>query len=247
MNRFNIEDIIRFANKEMEETERKEFGAALQQDEQLKADYELYIKMDSALKVHAQRNNEDDVAFRDNLQKFNAEYFTEHVPVEKTRVRKLKVNRLFYAAAVFIIALFVWAPWNQNNYNEFFDAKMVSVEERGEGENLFLLKDAKDAFNKGNYDEAREKLKTLLETDTENDMLKFYYGISLMQTKDFNQSRVYLEQVYKGESVFKDESAYYIAFGFLKENNKEKAREWLEKIDEGSGIYRKSRQLLKEI
>ena len=247
MNRFNVEDIIRFVNKEMEETERKEFEAALQQDEQLKADYELYIKMDSALKVHVQWNNEANVAFRDNLQKFNQEYFADNVRTAETPVRRLRINKLFYAAAVFIIALFIWAPWNQNNYNEFFDAKMVSVEERGDGENLFLLKDAKDAFNKGNYEDAKGKLKTLLEADAENDMLKFYYGISLMQTKEFNQSRVYLEQVYGGESVFKDEAAYYIAFGYLKEHDKEKAKEWLQKIDEGSGIYRKSRQLLKEI
>ncbi|ADY51011.1 hypothetical protein Pedsa_0429 [Pseudopedobacter saltans DSM 12145] len=244
MNRFNVEDIIRFINREMDETERTDFEAELEQDSQLKADYELYIKINGALKAHKHRNDIDDLAFKENLRRLKWDYFSNQ---EETPVRKLRINKFYYVAAAILMALFIWAPWNQNSYNEFFDAKMVSVEERGSGDNISLLKDATEAFNKHRFEEAKGKLKTLLATDPDNDMLKFYYGVSLSQTNNFEQSKEYLEQVYQGESIFKDEAAYYLALAYLGKKDKKNAEEWLKKIDRESGVYRKSRLLLKEI
>lgn len=244
MNRFNVEDIIRFVNEEMTETERKEFQLELQQDEQLKADYELYLKVNKALKVHSHKHDIDDLAFKENLKRLKWDHFGQQ---EQNKIRKLKMGKLYYAAAIILVALFIWAPWNKNQYNEFFEAKMVSVEERGDGDNLNLLKEATTAFNKHQFESAKEKLKILLSADQDNDMLKYYYGISLMQTDDLETSRQFLEQVYNGESVFKDEAAYYLALGYLKQKDKIEAKAWLLKVDKDAEIYKKSEQLLKEI
>ncbi len=237
-NRFDIKDIIRFSEGEMEAKERLDFEQALQTDQNLKNDYDLYNQVNGTLR--AKFNTQPaDIEFKQKLKEFNTKYFTKGREVP---VRKLKTNRFFYAAAVILLALFIWAPWNQNLYNKYSGTQMVSVAERGTA-NETLLSEATQAFNSKDFYTAKSKLKSLLESDTNNDMLKFYYGISLLETNEILNSRTHLDAVFNGESVFKDEAAFYMALSYVKEKNNNAAKAWLEKVSSDSAVFEKAQEL----
>lgn len=244
MNRFSMEDIIRYVENEMDDQEKKDFELALETDAQLYADMELYQKIGSSLKAELNQNSAADTAFRNTLKSYNQEYFSRKVD---TPVYKISFRKYYYAAAVVLLALFIWAPWNQfNNYDKYFDTKMVSVEVRGETQDKLLL-EATNAFNAKDYGIAKSKLRILLNEDGQNDMLKFYYGVSLINTGELNDAKKALNEVYEGESLFKEEAAYYMSLVYIKEKNKEEAKNWLNKIGQDSDFYLKSQELMKKL
>ncbi|RRN77927.1 hypothetical protein EIM50_17110 [Pseudoxanthomonas sp. SGD-10] len=236
---FDIKDIIRFVDGEMDSGEREAFELALERDEELRQEYELYLEVNGTLKAKFGADKAD-VEFRERLTEFNKVYFGKE---EHTRIRKLNVNKFIYAAAVILLALFIWAPWNKDLYEDYAEIKMVSVAERGTSGNDNLLLEATEAFNAKDYLTAKDKLGTLLTQDENNHMLKFYYGITLLETDEIANSRAHLEEVYKGESIFKDDAAFYLALSYVKEKDNDKAREWLEKISPDAAVFKKAEEL----
>jgi len=56
-----------------------------------------------------------------------------------------------------------------------------------------------------------------------------------------------LEDLFKGESVYKYDAAYAVAMSYLKEDKKADTKFWLEKIPDGAVQYEKAQQLLKKL
>jgi hypothetical protein len=241
MSKFDIKDIIRFVDGEMEGEERSSFEQELLLDTDLKKDFDLYMDVHSSLKIKFS-TNQNDGAFKANLKQLNNQYFQK----AKTPSKIISLKKYWYAAAIVIIGLFLWAPWNQDVYQKYGETNMVSVAERGENDQQ-LLQEATEAFNKKDFKQAKEKLEVLVAENIEDDMLKFYYGVSLLETNESTLGRKNLEDVFAGESLFKDDAAFYIALSYLKEKDKEQAKEWLLKIDKDADVYEKTIVLLKQL
>lgn len=241
MSKFSTQDIIRFLEGEMEEQERQLFVDELAINKSLQEDLKQYKDISSTLK-YSLAPDEGDKAFQSNIKTINRAYFSKR----DKKIKILALQKYWYAAAVLLIALLVWAPWNTNLYEQYSATQMVSVAERGDNDQQLLI-DATDEFNKENFAEAREKLRILVAQKPDDDMLKFYYGVALLETNEVELAKENFNKVFNGESIFKYDAAFYNALSYLKENNKDKAKEWLLKIDKGSEIYEKAEELLSKL
>lgn len=238
MSKFDIKDIIRFVDGEMEGEERKSFEQELLLDTDLKKDFDFYKNVHASLKIKFSTDQNDEL-FKADLKQLNKTYFQK----AKTPSKIISFQKYWYAAAILIIGLFLWAPWNQDVYQKYGGINMVSVAERGDN-NQQLLQEATEAFNKKDFKQAKEKLEILFAKNKEDDMLKFYYSVSLLETNEPALGRKNLEDVFAGESLFKDDAAFYIALSYLKEKDKMKAKEWLLKVDKDADVYEKAQDLL---
>src|SRR5690606_38703616 len=180
---------------------------------------------------------EKDAAFKADLKQYNKKYFSG------TKLKIFSIQKYWYAAAILILGLLLWAPWNKDLYQQYSGTQIVSVAERGNNDQQ-LLQNATDEFNKENFAEAREILKQLIAETPNDDMLKFYYGISSFETNEVELAKENFNKVFNGESLFKYDAAFYNALAYLKPNDKKKAKEWLLKINNDADIYEKAKELL---
>lgn len=241
MSKFSTQDIIRFLEGEMDEQERQLFQEELDNDKSLKEDVKLYENISSTLK-YTYAPDSNDVKFKSDLEQHNKRNFSSKKP--KTII--ISFQKYWFAAAAIVIAVLIWAPWNKNLYDNYSKIEMVAVAERGDNSQQLLIS-ATDEFNKKNFKEAREKLKVLVTEKPDDHMLKFYYGITLLETGEIAFAKENFDKVYSGQSIFKYDAAFYNALAYLKENKKEKAKAWLLKIDKDADIYEKAIEVLSKL
>lgn len=244
MNKFSIQDIIRYSAGEMEAEEKTAFEQAIENDADLKADLKLYQEVNGTLKAKF-NPAVDDVAFKTTIKQLNKAYFNSGKQHKPGKI--ITLSKIWYAAAILILGLLVWAPWNRDLYHQYSgDIEMLSAVERGENNQQELQK-ATEFFNKKDFNSAKIQLKALLLKQPADDMLRFYYAISLLETNNLPLARENFTQVYHKESLFKYDAAFYTALSYLKEKDDAKAKEWLLKIPTESDSYQKAQELLAKL
>lgn len=246
-----MEDIARYAEGLMESAELQEFEAALATDTDLQEQYRLYTEAESKLKQHiAAEQDEEDL--RITLQHMRKEFFSAPVAGNTSPVRA-KVVKLMWrkvavtAAAAILVALFIWQPWQgEDLYTQYAATEMVSAVERGTHTDSLLVRATK-AFNAKEFTSAATYLYEVVEAQPENSFARFYYGVSLMQTGKTELARGAFTVLSKGSSAFRDEAVFYMALSYLKDNDKESCKKWLQQVPAGSGSYEKAQKLLQEL
>jgi tetratricopeptide (TPR) repeat protein len=178
----------------------------------------------------------------ETLQQLRGEYFTK-----KTKV--VSINRyLRYAmgaAAVLLIALFLFKPW-QSLYDQYSEVEMNNPAERGDNTDS-LLQQAYIAFNDKEYNEAANKLNEVRKIRPDDSFTNFYFALSLLYTGKILDAKQTFQSLYEGTSVYKYEAAFFMALCHLKENDKPAARTWLQKIPADATNYSKSQELLRKL
>lgn len=231
-----------YVEGDLNEAERLEFENLLTHDEELKqylADYyDIHSSLELELADDAGRN-----ALAGTLQNLNREHFT----AEQAKVVKLSsyLRWVSGVAAVLVLGTLIWAPWKGDLYEQFNAAPQMNVAERGAEKTD--LDEAATLFNGKKYNEAKVALAKLNGADPQNAMVAYYYGVSLMETNEVAKGRLLLEDLFKGESVYKYDAAYAVAMSYLKEDKKADTKFWLEKIPDGAVQYEKAQQLLKKL
>jgi hypothetical protein len=227
---------------DLNEAERLEFENLLTHDEELKqylADYyDIHSSLELELADDAGRN-----ALVGTLHDLNREHFTP----EQNKVVKLSsyLRWVSGVAAVLVLGMLIWAPWKGDLYEQFNAAPEMNVAERGAEKTD--LDEAATLFNGKKYNEAKVALAKLNGADPQNAMVAYYYGVILMETNEVAKGRLLLEDLFKGESVYKYDAAYAVAMSYLKEDKKADTKFWLEKIPDGAVQYEKAQQLLKKL
>ncbi|MBK0382496.1 hypothetical protein I5M32_05930 [Pedobacter sp. SD-b] len=235
----NLENIIRYVNGEMQANEKEVFEQELATNINLKEDLLLYLNVDKTLRSEFS-NNKTDRAFKENLVSLNQQYFKAE---QKPTAKIIKINRLWYAAAILIVGLLIWAPWNHDIYDKYADTEMVSFAERG-AVNQDNLQAATDAFNAKDFNKAKGLLQPLVKENPDDDMLKFYLGLTQFQTKEYEKAKSNFTTVNKRASIFKYDAAFYMALTYLKQDNKAEAKVWLNKIPKDSDEHQKAKDIL---
>ncbi|MFN0257796.1 hypothetical protein [Pedobacter ureilyticus] len=231
-----------YVEGDLNEAERLEFENLLTHDEELKqylADYyDIHSSLELELADDACRN-----ALVGTLQDLNREHFT----TEQNKVVKLSsyLRWVSGVAAVLVLGMLIWAPWKGDLYEQFNAAPQMNVAERGAEKTD--LDEAATLFNGKKYNEAKVALAKLNCADPQNAMVAYYYGVSLMETNEVAKGRLLLEDLFKGESVYKYDAAYAVAMSYLKEDKKADTKFWLEKIPDSAVQYEKAQQLLKKL
>lgn len=231
-----------YVEGDLDEAERLEFENLLTQDEELKQYLADYYDIHSSLQMEL-ADDQGRKALEETLHRLN----DDHFKAEQPKVLKLSsyLKWISSTAAVLIIGLFIWSPWKGDLYEQFHTTSQMNVTERRA--EVSELDKAATFFNAQKYNEAKAALAKLNAADPANAMVAYYYGVSLVETNELAKGRVMLEDLFKGQSVYKYDAAYAMAMSYLKENKKADVKFWLEKIPDGAVQYDKAQSLLKKL
>jgi len=242
MSTFN--DIARYAEGEMTIEERTAFEAALASDEALQQQLSLYREVHGSLQQHFGANEQRE-QLTGTLHSLRGEFFNGSAQPGKIVSMKRWLRAAAAVAAVLIVVVFVWQFMKPGLFEKYSEINMVLAERGEQAEGLLL--NAETAFNKKDYTSAAQSLAQVRLKDTANSFVNFYYGVSLLQTNRIAQAREIFNQLYAGQSAFKFEAAFYQALMFLKEDDRLKCKEWLQKIPTDALNYNKAQELLHKL
>lgn len=238
--------VARYLEGDMEMPEMIAFETQIRESEELKQAIEEYKRIHQSLKMNI-APDEQDRQLVSSLAVLNKQYFQEEratKPPKQAKVFSIKPYLKYISiAAVLVIGLLVWAPWSSGLYEKYAISRQMSVAERGADSQNNITKGA-ELFNKGKYEAARKLLQAEYMLNPQNPLLSYYFAITLVETGKEYEARTIFMNLYKGESVFKYDAAYYVALSFIKEKNKPAAIEWLQKIPEGTANSNKSKELI---
>lgn len=244
MNPYSYDDIARYAENDMTAEERQAFEQALQTDTALQEQLNLYRDVHDSLKHNFQKSDQQ-LGLEATLQQMRGEFFNK----QSSTAKVVSINRyLKYAmgvAAVLLIAVFLWKPWQGDLYEQYSEIKMLDPTERGNSDSL--LQKASIEFNDGHFGNASLYLNEARKQRPYDSFTEFYLGVSELKKGVPSQAKKVLEPLYNGESVYKYEAAFYMALCYLKEENKIACREWLQKIPVDAANYSKAQELLKKL
>ena len=243
MNTFN--DIARYAEGDMTAEESSAFETVLASDESLRRQLALYREVHTSLEQQLGADDQRD-QLQHTMQSMCSEFFGAASQPAKVISFKRFLRGAVAVAAVLIAVMVIWQPWKAGLFETYSDISMVAPAERGTSTDA-LLQQAATLFNKKDYKLAATALQQVRQQDTANSFVIFYYGVALLHTGELNAARAIFNQLYAGQSAFKFEAAFFQALGYLKENDKQGCREWLQKIPADAPGYDKAQQLLKKL
>lgn len=186
-------------------------------------------------------------ALKEQLDIFHNEMTSteEDTDVIEPKVKSLKWRKIAVAAALIIAAGSFWflnRDSNEQLYAEFYSPDPGLPTTMSSTKNYEFYK-AMVSYKQGHYNEALKNWTNELKTKVDNDTLNYFVGSALLADKKESEAISYLEEVTKQDnSVFKNEALYYLGLAYLKNNNLEKAKEYLQKSD-----FTKAKDLLKKL
>lgn len=147
---------------------------------------------------------------------------------------------------VFIVGLFIWAPWSNNLYSQYSFSKQMSIPDDGSGQDNSMTK-AASLYNEGDYSGARKLMQQDYMLNPQNPLLAYYFAITLIETGQEYEARTVLKNLYEGKSVYKYDAAFYVGLSFVKQEDKAQAIEWLAKIPKDSVNYDRAQLLIQKL
>lgn len=189
--------------------------------------------------------DEQDRAFDSTIRGLNKAYF-EKAQSAKVVPLKMYLKWATGIAAVMLIGLFIWAPWNSSLYEDYAISKNLSVTERGQA-GADVLRQAAEQYNHKNYAAAKALFAEAHAATPEDAMVGYYYAITLVETAEEDKGRKILEGLFEGASVFKYDAAFYMALSYVKQDKKTDALEWLDKIPTGTSHYDAAQELMRKL
>lgn len=229
-----------YLNNEMVLEEKSAFEKQLQNDKEMKKQFEIYKETTQFLEIKFSKDATD---FKENLKSISENHFTDSTQ-KKIKVISLQ-SKWFAIAAMLVVFIGVWylnqgANPSYKDYNIHNDAQFV---ERSEGNPD--LKVAQDYFNTKDYQKASE---TFAKVDNlTNPEIQLYYAISLIEIDNFSKAIILLENVSQGNSVYKEDALWYLALSSLKQKKYDACKKYLKQITQDSEKYKKAQSLLNDL
>jgi len=231
--------IIRYADNELSEEERRQFEADLLTDASLAAELSLYLEVRRTLEQRLPPDAGAD-ALRSTLSNFNKEYFAS--PVRRlSRVRWIAYS-VAAACVVVVAGIYLVSSGSGDFVDRLGRTEMVSTESRGANADS-LFQQAAVFFNQQQFDKALPLLDKAVAADSSSQLALFYRGIAEWHTGSVGPARKDLINVYNGESLLRYEAAFYIALIYADGKNKPAAREWLDRIPNGTPVSSRANEL----
>ncbi|MBL7885863.1 MAG: tetratricopeptide repeat protein [Flavobacterium sp.] len=236
----NEEIYLRFEHylaDEMTSEERLLFEEQLQNDASFNESFTLYKETTQFLEY---KFSSEKAAFEQNITSIAKEHFAS-----KKETKVIAFKPWYYAvAATIVVVVGTWMMMqNDPTYGDYNQHEMaVFVERSDNNENL---QKAQEAFNKKDYQQAVAAFEKI--QDFRKPELQYFYAIALIETNDFTKAELFLDQLRKGNSVYKDKATWYLALSYLKQNKKDKCKLVLQQIPVEAEDYNKAQELLKEL
>jgi predicted Zn-dependent protease len=230
-----------YLNHEMSVEEKNIFEARLENESELKEDFDLYQETTIFAAHKFSKESQD---FRANLKSIATKKIIAQEP-KKSKVIQLRTY-VYAVAAVFV--LFFGIQFFQNSIPEYSDYNQhqnALFTERSE--NIFeSLKLAQDAFNAKNYKDAIKYFEIVLK-EYPRPEVQYFYAISLVEENRHAEAEVVLNELIKGKSVYKNTATWYFALSKLKQKDYKSCKAILKMIPNDYEDYDKVEELLKKL
>lgn len=215
-----------------------------QTDKELAVELALREKMERFL-----RSQKEKLALSDNLQTIGNEYFHTETGVGEP-VMKVEVNwrrRLMAAAAFVALLVTAWMILRPDplSYQQFAQHEPLHLSVRGEAD--ILVTKAETAFNAGDYGRALLELDKLMTLNPDNGSARLYKGICQLELHQPEVARATLQPLAEGRSALRADAIWYIALGYLQENDRKQCKKNLQQLKSGDAHFTEAQQLLKKL
>jgi len=178
-----------------------------------------------------------------------------HNQLNKTIANRIHLIR-YYAAAALLIVLLISTfqrlsrqPANEKLFSEYFAPYPNTVPLVRGGETSTALEPALAQYELGHYNVATALLNTIMASQPDNLIARFYLGICLLEMKDTDKAIQQFDIILKNENFeLTPQAKWYVALSHIKNKNIEIAKQILNQIvNKGEFEYDRSRDLLKKI
>ncbi|MEZ4859061.1 MAG: hypothetical protein R2781_09645 [Flavobacteriaceae bacterium] len=227
-----LETVERYLNHTMEVSEKLQFEKSLEQNPTLKQQVEVIKVLLYGIET---------ASLREKMETFHQQ-FEATVPVRSITQNNRANSRLFYAIAASVMVLFgifwFFKPQNSNSqlFEEYFYADPGLPTTMGTDRD-FLFYDGMVNYKRKEYDIALEKWNKLLSEKNNNDTLNYFIGVTFLAQGNSERAIPYLQKVTtQEESIFFDDSFYYLGLSNLKNNQLERAKENFKKSNKPESL-----------
>lgn len=229
-----------YLSNEISAEEKLDFEYQLQNDADIKEKFEIYKEINEFL---ATKFSRETIEFKQNLNSI-AKQSQETRNPKKSKVVQLRTY-IYAIAAVFVLFFGFQLFQNDNpEYSDFNKHQTATFTERGDI--IQSLKLAQDAFNTKNYKEAIKNFEIVIK-DYPRPEVKYFYAISLIEDNRFADADFVLNDIIKGQSVYKNTATWYLALSKLKQKDYNSCKSILLMIPNDYEDYAQVEKLLKEL
>ncbi|HAT66674.1 MAG TPA: hypothetical protein DCS66_19135 [Flavobacteriaceae bacterium] len=219
-----LETVERYLNNTMDATEKLQFEKSLEENNTLRQQVEDIKILLSGIET---------ASLREKMEEFHHQMAqeTKEIPVRNITQNNRTNSRLFYAvaaSAVILLGIFwVFNPKNSNEllFNEYFSVDPGLPTTMGSTDE-FSFYDGMVNYKRKEYDEALEKWRQLLNQKNNNDTLNYFIGVTYLAKGNTEEAIPFLEKVTtQKESMFLEDSYFYLGLSNLKNDNLKDAKE----------------------
>ena len=219
-----LETVERYLNNTMDATEKLQFEKSLEENNTLRQQVEDIKILLSGIET---------ASLREKMEEFHHQRAqeTKEIPVRNITQNNRTNSRLFYAvaaSAVILLGIFwVFNPKNSNEllFNEYFSVDPGLPTTMGSTDE-FSFYDGMVNYKRKEYDEALEKWRQLLNQKNNNDTLNYFIGVTYLAKGNTEEAIPFLEKVTtQKESMFLEDSYFYLGLSNLKNDNLKDAKE----------------------
>ncbi|MCB0707121.1 MAG: tetratricopeptide repeat protein [Saprospiraceae bacterium] len=231
--------------------EQTVFDQLLNEDPSLAKEIAFHTRMNTVLggeKIHQ---------FRSVLQQVNKEWTASEAKAVP-RVRRINTRSILGIAAtiVFLLAA-LWflfpteKPSNDALFASNFEPYTMVLNQRSELAADPIEQAINQAvlnYNQQEFEKAATGFQQLREVDPANVTYSFYTAISQLANGESAAAITLLEQLLVSDDhLLVEQSRWYLALAYLKENESQKARSTLQEIESGAFRYEEAKLLLRDL
>ncbi len=241
--------IEKYLSKELEGDALESFEAQLQTDPELKEELVLHRQLSETLKgekVHELRNV---------LKEVNENWEAPATTPDATKVVHFNFRRILSMAAAVALLLIAYHWFFNNNlssqeiYASNFEPYVMVFDQRsGQASEVPTLDQAIDLYHNQDFGTSADAFEKILAEDPENMIYIFYTANARLANQEADKAIASFKKIIKANDVsFVEQSRWYLALAYLQKEDKESAKSWLEKIQNGQFKYKEAQDILSNL
>jgi tetratricopeptide (TPR) repeat protein len=235
-----------YLNGTIDDATRRDLERFLKENTALRKEFELYRDARQAVTARVQWESSAQ-PFLETLGELSKKHFksgkTGGAVLISMPHRRLML-RLVSVAAVLLLLILIWQPWERDLYTRYAHHPMAEFTDRSTSR---ILTDGAQAFNMKDYTPALTAFTQYLVEHPEDIEVHLYQAICYLELGREEEAKQIFRDLYRGPPVFQDTGAWYLGLTFLKQEQPDSARWYLNTIREGSEYWERARKVVRKM